>query len=196
MRIFYDLTCPFCYLAQPLNKRLLASGAILTELPFQAHPEIPREGIHMGPRTGPMYDSIAVTAKAAGLPLKWRGRLPNSRLALAAAEWTRRTKPEVADEVRERLFHAHFAGDQDIGDKEVVLDVLESCGLERSTAESSLRDGTAMRWVDDAERLGKSAGVRSTPSWESNGTVVSGLREAGVRELLHIEQAVEVGSVE
>ena len=50
----------------------------------------------MGPRDGPMYDHIALEAKAAGLPLKWRDRLPNSRMALAAVEWTRVHAPSMA----------------------------------------------------------------------------------------------------
>lgn len=183
MRAFYDLTCPFCYLAQPLNKRLLASGAKLVELPFQAHPEIPSEGMYIGPRRGSMYEGIAARARASNLPLKWRDRLPNSRLALAAAEWTRQKRPEVADQVREQLFHAHFAGDRDIGDIKVVVDVLGQCGIEKSVVEAALRDGSAMKMVDASERIGRRTGVSSTPSWESNGNVVGGLQEVELRWL-------------
>lgn len=186
MRVFYDLTCPFCYLAQPFNKRLLASGTKLIELPFQAHPEVPTEGMYMGPRRGLMYDDIAARAKTENLPLKWGDSLPNSRLALAAAEWVRQSKPEAADEVREGLFRAHFAEDKDIGNLEVVLSVLEQCGVDRKAAEAGLADGTAMSWVDDAEQLGRNKGVRSTPTWESNGQLVAGLRELEVKRLSQI----------
>lgn len=140
----------------------------------------------MGPRRGLMYDDIAVRAKAAGLPLKWRDTLPNSRLALSAAEWVRQSKPEAADEVREHLFRAHFAEDRDIGDRDVVLQVLEQCGVDRKMAEAGLGDGSAMTLLDDAERLGRSKGVRSTPSWENGGVVVSGLRETEIKKLSEI----------
>lgn len=189
MRVFYDLTCPFCYLAQPFNKRLLSSGTKLVELPFQAHPEIPAEGLFIGPRHGPMYDNIAVRAKASNLPLKWRDRLPNSRLALAAAEWTRLQQPEKADEVRERLFHAHFAGDRDIGNKAVILDILSECGIAKDEVEIALKDGSAMKMVDDSEKIGRGLRVTSTPSWESGGKVVSGLQEDDVARLAEMEKS-------
>lgn len=191
MRVFYDLTCPFCYLAQPFNNALRRSGASLTGLPFQAHPEIPSSGTFIGPRRSPMYDNIASRARTLKLPLKWRDVLPNSSLALAAAEWTRIQRPEKADEVQEKLFHAHFAGERDIGDSKVVVDVLGQCGVDMTAVERALNDGSALRLVDEAERIGRELGVMSTPTWESDGHVVSGLQEGEVRRLLELEQKKE-----
>ena len=183
MRVFYDLTCPFCYLAQPFNKQLIKAGVKLIELPFQAHPEVPKEGQYMGPRRGPMYDNIAARAKAANLPLKMRAMLPNSRLANAAAEWTRRNHPDVADQVREKLFHAHFAGERDIGDLSVLVDVAQECGMDKGAIETALRDGSALKLVGETEREGVEVGVTGTPAWESNGHAVSGLQEALVWQM-------------
>ena len=92
---WYDFICPFCYVDQQRNTILLRRGLDVVELPFQAHPEIPAGGIAVGPRDGPMYAMLEREAKAAGLPLRWPRRLPNTRSALAAAEWTRRFQPRA-----------------------------------------------------------------------------------------------------
>lgn len=186
MRTFFDFTCPFCYLAQPVNKRLVASGITLTHLPFQPHPDIPPEGIYLGPRSGPMYTDLEGRAKAENLPLKWRNTLPNSKIALAAAEWVRRTHCESADEVRDSMFHAHFAEDRNIGDWKVVLEILEECGIDSKAAEVALKDGSAVQWVDQTNELGRSLGVRGVPSWENEEVVVSELREAEVVKLAQL----------
>lgn len=177
MRHFFDLTCPFCYLAQPRNEALLVAGAKLIELPFQAHPDVPAEGMYMGPRHGPMYDSIAAQAKASNLPLHWRDRLPNSRTALAAVEWVRQEKSsELADKFRKDLFHAHFAGDKDIGDRKVILDLAKADQIDVAEIETAWNDGSAFKMVDESQKEGMMVGVRGTPAWEAKGRIVSGLQ--------------------
>ena len=90
---WYDFLCPFCYIAQDRNAILTRRGFDLIELPFQAHPEIPHGGIMAGSRDGPMYSMLEGEARKAGLPLRWPPRIPNTRQALAAAEWARRHQP-------------------------------------------------------------------------------------------------------
>src|SRR3954468_4775293 len=90
---WYDFICPFCYVAQQRNAILVRRGLDVVELPFQAHPDIPAEGIAAGPRDGPMYAMLAREAAEAGLPLNWPPRLPDTRRALAVAEWARRFQP-------------------------------------------------------------------------------------------------------
>lgn len=142
----------------------------------------------MGPRRGPMYDNIAARARASNLELKWQDKLPNSRLALAAAEWVRRERPEKADDVREKLFEAHFAGGKDIGDPEVLVDIFGECGVEREAVRTALVDMSALRFVDETEKLGKELGVSGTPCWESRGRIGSGLGEEEVWRLAETEK--------
>src|SRR6516225_214715 len=106
---WYDFICPFCYVGQHRNAILAQHGLDVVELPFQAHPDILAGGIPAGPRQGPMYAILEREAKQAGLPLRWPMRLPNSRLALAAAEWTRRHQSTGFPQLHRELFEAHFA---------------------------------------------------------------------------------------
>src|SRR5262245_47465728 len=98
----------FCYVGQHRTAILVRHGLRVVELPFQAHPDIPEGGIPAGPRNGPMYAMLDREAKEAGLPLNWPPRLPNTRRALAAAEWARRHQPRAFPQFHKDLFDAHF----------------------------------------------------------------------------------------
>jgi hypothetical protein len=90
---WYDFLCPFCYVGQQRNTIFEGRGFDVIDLPFQAHPDIPPGGRAVGPRSGPMVALIEDEARLAGLTINWPQRLPNTRMALAAAEWTRRHEP-------------------------------------------------------------------------------------------------------
>lgn len=176
---WYDFVCPFCYLSQPDNAELVAAGLPLVELGFSAHPEIPPGGSYVGPRSGAMYDSIGETASRLRLPLNWPDRLPNSRLALSAAEWVRAETPEAADGFRQSVFAAHFAEGRDIGDIEVVLTIAGVCGVRGDQLAEALRDQRAAALLDRSQALGRGHRVSGTPAWFAHGRLVVGLQPPG-----------------
>lgn len=171
---WYDLTCPFCYLGQARNHLLQRRGLTVIELPFQAHPEIPTEGLYVGPRQGPMYQQIERNAAALGLPLNWPPRLPNSGTALAATEWVRRNQPDAFSAVQARLFRAHFADGLNIGDAETVLTCVNEFLTDVGSLRVALANGEARKWIDESQQLGEQFNVRGTPSWRIAGEMISG----------------------
>jgi predicted DsbA family dithiol-disulfide isomerase len=138
---WYDFICPFCYVGQERNAMLIRRGLDVVELPFQAHPEIPAEGIEVGPREGPMYEMLEREAASAGLPLNWPQRLPNTRRALAAAEWVRRFWPRAFPQLHRDLFAAHFAFRQDLGDPAVIDQYARDAGIDLAELHLALADG-------------------------------------------------------
>jgi predicted DsbA family dithiol-disulfide isomerase len=173
---WYDFICPFCYVGQQRNAILVRRGIEVTELPFQPHPDIPAEGIAAGPRNGPMYAKLEREAAAAGLPLKWPPRLPNSRLALAAAEWARRFQPRAFPRLHRDLFGAHFALGEDLGDPAVIDRHASASGIDLVSMHAALEDGSAEAAVTEAEMLGREYGVKGTPAWLSGERLIMGLR--------------------
>ncbi|MEH2513103.1 putative DsbA family dithiol-disulfide isomerase [Nitrobacteraceae bacterium AZCC 1564] len=171
---WYDLTCPFCYLGQARTHLLQQRGLTVIELPFQAHPEIPTEGIYVGPRQGAMYQQIERNAAALGLPLNWPPRLPNSSTALAAAEWVRRHQPRAFASVQAKLFRAHFADGLNIGDVETVLTCASEFVTNIEGLRAALTSGEARASIDEGQQLGQHFGVRGTPSWRIAGQMISG----------------------
>lgn len=173
---WYDLTCPFCYVSNSRNKILKENGFTVIALPFQAHREVPAEGMHMGQRTGPMYELLEKEAKEANLPLNWPARLPNSRYALALAEQVRRNKPHLFIAIKDRLYAAHFALNEDLGSKEVVHNILTSFGITESEINQWMEGDNAFDDVSNSEYSAQLAGLQGTPGWVLNNKIIPGLQ--------------------
>ena len=188
---WYDFICPFCYVGQHRNAILIQHGLDVVELAFQAHPDIPPGGIPAGPRQGPMYAMLEREAKEAGLPLRWPLRIPNSRLALAAAEWSRRHQPAGFPQLNRELFEAHFALGENLEDLAVINRHARASAIDVAAMHAALADGSATAAVTAAERIGRKHGVQGTPAWLLDQQLIMGLRPAAEFERL-AEQAVQV----
>lgn len=173
---WYDFVCPFCYIGQSRTATLVRAGLDVISLPFEAHPDIPAGGLDVGPRRGPMYSLLEQEAAAAGLVLHWPARIPNSRRALAAAEWVRRDQPESFAEVHYKLFEAHFALGEDIDNQAVIDRLAANADVDLLALHIALADGSAYAGVDQAERAGHQHGVHGTPAWLLGGRLITGLQ--------------------
>ena len=181
---WYDFLCPFCYVAQHRNAILVQRGMHVDELPFQAHPDIPAGGISAGLRTGPMYAMLERAAKEAGLQLRWPQCLPNTRRALAAAEWARRHVPGAFPRLHKVLFEAHFVAGEDLGDPAVIDRHASDCGVDLAAWHAAFRGGSALEAVTDSEAVGRNYGVQGTPAWLLGEQLILGLRPAAEFERL------------
>jgi predicted DsbA family dithiol-disulfide isomerase len=172
---WYDFLCPFCYVAQTRTEILCRRGFVVVELPFQAHPDIPVDSAEVGPRRGPMYAELEREAREAGLILHWPSRLPNTRLALTAAEWVRLRRSDVFPQLRKRLFEAHFVRSENLSDIKVIDRYVSELDIDVTPLHAALQDGSALRAVDESEALAHRYGVRGTPAWLISGKLISGL---------------------
>jgi predicted DsbA family dithiol-disulfide isomerase len=176
---WYDFLCPFCYIAQNRNAILVWHGVDVIELPFQAHPNIPHGGILAPSRKGWMYEVLEHEAREAGLVLHWPPRLPNTRLALGAAEWVRQYQPREFPDFHVALYAAHFALGEDLGDSGVIYQHARVVGIDLTALHRALSDGSALKFVSESEQFGRRYGVQGTPAWLLNGQLFSGLPSAG-----------------
>jgi predicted DsbA family dithiol-disulfide isomerase len=172
---WYDFLCPFCYVGQQRNTIFESSSFRVIDIPFQAHPEIPPGGRVGGERSGLMVARIEEEARAAGLPLIWPDRLPNTRMALAAAEWTRRHAPQCFPALEKALFAAHFVLGEDLGERDIIDAHASEAGIDIAAMHAALENGSAYVLVDQSETLAKSLGVRGTPAWFVSGHLIPGL---------------------
>jgi len=176
---WYDFICPFCYVGQQRNAILRSNGINVVELPFQAHPDIPLGGIPAGrQRSGQMYAMLRREAEEAGLQLNWPPRLPNTRMALAAAEWTRQHRSSSFAQFHKELFEAHFVMNEDLEEPAVIDRHAGKSGADLLALHAGLADETAMDAVTAAEMVGRKYGVRGTPAWLSAQGLIMGLRPA------------------
>jgi predicted DsbA family dithiol-disulfide isomerase len=122
-----------------------------------------------------MYQHIEAEARAAHLPLVWPDRLPNTRMALAGAEWTRRHAPRAFSALQQALFAAHFVLGEDLGDRDVIGRHAHDAGVDVVAMQAALDSRAAYALVDECEALGRGLGVRGTPAWLLAGDLISGL---------------------
>ena len=181
---WYDFLCPFCYVGRHRTAILVRHGLHVVELPFQAHPDIPLGGIPAGPRNGPMYAMLRREAEEAGLPLHWPARLPNTRRALAAAEWARRHQPRAFPQLHKDLFDAHFVLGEDLEDPAVIDRHGTESGIELAALHAALADDSAAAAVTEAEMIGRKYDAQGTPAWLLGERLITGLRPAAEFERL------------
>ncbi len=106
-----------------------------------------------------MDERTRQAVEAAGLTFDPSPRMPNTLHALQVTELAR--EHGLHDPVHTRLMHAYWSERADLGDDEVLLDLVAEAGLERDEAAGAIGDdGYADRVVGstrDAQRLGINA---------------------------------------
>jgi predicted DsbA family dithiol-disulfide isomerase len=136
-------------------------------LPFDLHPEYPREGVPrsaLAERYGPgIHERTRAVIEAAGLTYNPPPRIPNSRRALAVTELAR--EQGAHEPVHAGLMHAYWSQATDIGDDDVLLDLVEEAGIDRSVAESALVSETYAERVEASTRRAHSHGINAIPAF-------------------------------
>jgi predicted DsbA family dithiol-disulfide isomerase len=131
-----------------------------------------------------MYAMLEREAREAGLPLNWPPHLPDTRRALAAAEWVRRHQPDDFPAVHKKLFEAHFVLGEDLEDPAVIDAHARGSGVDLAALHAALADGSAMAAVAETETIARDYGVQGTPAWLVAHQLINGLLPAAEFEQL------------
>jgi len=177
---WFDFVSPDSYVAQDRTALLRRAGRDVVDLPLLTRPEAGRYGAPARLRAGHAYRRVTAAAREAGLPLRWPARVPDPRLAHAAAEVVRDEEPEAHADLVAAVFQAHFAHGHDIGD----LGVLQACATRVGLHPVVLAPLAAgARVVDEhlraARALARTYEVTVAPTWLIDGHLVSGLQPRG-----------------
>ena len=136
---WFDFASSYSYLAALRIERLAAAKGIKVNWrPFLLGPVFTAMGwndspFNIYPSKGRyMWRDMERLCKLYGLPLKRPSKFPRNGLRPARIICAHQDAPWVPDFVR-AVFTAGFAGDQDIGEREVIADLLRSLGLDAET---------------------------------------------------------------
>lgn len=142
-------------------------GLTVVHRPYELHPEIPAAGKQIRPdgRMAPTFARIAAECAQIGLAFQAPTRMPNTRRALATAEWVRVHHPDAADGVHEGLFSAHFARGLAIDDPVVIDQIVRDAGAPVGEVRAAVDAGSADALVDTSMAEARATGVSSTPTW-------------------------------
>jgi predicted DsbA family dithiol-disulfide isomerase len=112
-----------------------------------------------------MYQRIEAECEAVGLPFRRPERIPNTRRALATAEHVRRTAPGAFDALDRSLFDAHFVHRIDIGDPDVLDQLVSEAGADAVAVRAAVDEGQAHAAVNESMERARELDVTGTPSW-------------------------------
>ncbi len=175
LEVFSDYVCPWCYLGDNRIKKLQENFEIDIELVhFPLHPETPAEGRRLMDMFG--TDQAGIDEKNMrmqglmaneGLPFRDRTHTYNSRLAQEIGSWAQ-TQPGGAA-IHDLFFAAYFVDGRNIGDVEVILDVVKKAGLDVDAARDVIETRSFKDAVDADWAKSHAYGVSGVPTFVAGG---------------------------
>ncbi|MEW5930157.1 MAG: DsbA family protein [Gemmatimonadota bacterium] len=159
VEIFSDFTCPFCYVTEAALRRAAAeAGAEVRHRAFELYP-VPAP---LPPDAGMEWEeALASLAAEAGVELRRPGYQSRTRKAHEAARFARERGVEPA--MRAAIFAAYFAEGRDVGRIDVLVELGEALGLDRTEFKVVLDIDRHAGAVLADEALAERSGIRSVP---------------------------------
>ena len=188
--VFSDPVCPWCYIGKRRLERALAERPNVTATvrwrTFQLNPTMPPGGMSrseylhqkFGSRNPPMYDAIREVGESEGIDFAFDDIrcTPNTVEAHRLIRYAARSGAE--DATVEALFQAYFLNAQDIGDREILVAVAASAGLEATAAAAHLAGNEDKSEVLEEDRQGRDLGIQGVPFFIVDGKyALSGAQE-------------------
>ena len=163
---------------------------------FPLHPETPIEGksmaeLYAGRGMDPeaMHNRMKGLMDGEGLPYGRRTHTYNSRLAQEIGIWGD-TQPG-GEAIHDALYRAYFVDARNIGDVDVLLEIVEEAGLSVDAARKMLDSRKFKDAVDDDWAKSRETGVTGVPTFIAGGFGVVGAQPYEALEKLIKEAGAE-----
>ncbi|WP_064093299.1 DsbA family oxidoreductase [Rossellomorea aquimaris] len=184
IEVWSDYVCPFCF----IGKRRLEEA--LNSFPHKENVEVEYKSFELDPnaevhshssiyerlakkygttveQAKGMTKNVADQAATVGLTFNFDTNVPTN--TFDAHRLTKYAKTVGKDaELTEKLLHAHFTDSKHIGDKNILLNIAESIGLNRQQAESVLKSNDFSEDVRLDEEEARQIGVQGVPFFVIN----------------------------
>jgi len=146
---------------------------------FPLHPDTPPEGREMegfyaerGLDPDKMYNDMKARMDAEGLPYGKRTHSYNSRLAQELGKWA--DTLEDGAKLEKAFYQAYFVDSKNIGDVDVLLEIVASVGLSVDDARAVIENRTFEQAVDADWEKSRQYGVTGVPTYVAGGHGVVG----------------------
>lgn len=175
LEVFSDYVCPWCYLGDNRVKQIRDTFDVDIKLVhFPLHPETPAEGrllmdlfncgqAEIDAKNARMQSMMA----AEGLPFTDRTHTYNSRLAQEVGAWAE--TQDGGDAIHDKFFEAYFVDRRNVGDTDVILDVVKAAGLDVDAARDVVENRTFKDAIDADWAKSHQYGVTGVPTFVSGG---------------------------
>lgn len=184
--IYSDLICPWCYIGKRRMEEALRQLPADLQVsrswhPFQLNPDLPREGLNRKlyrskkfgswERSQALDAQVAAAGKSVGIEFRYdlQTHTPNTfdshRLVwLASASG-------VQDAVVEALFRAYFCEGANFSDRQKLIEIGVSAGMDRTQLECSIAGEESAFAVRQDEQRGRALAISGVPFYVINETV-------------------------
>ncbi|MFW9878062.1 MAG: DsbA family protein, partial [Candidatus Thorarchaeota archaeon] len=167
---YSDYICPFCYIGYHRIEQLKKEFNLDVEWkPFEIHPETPKGGAFTQDLSFPKgylemaFANVKRLADEDGLTLKFSEKLPNSRIALYMSEFAR--KKGKFEEFHKLVLESYWLEGKDIGDKNFLLNIAESVGLDKQELENYLDTNEPVETVQQSLKEVRGYGINGVPAF-------------------------------
>jgi len=164
--VYYDYICPFCYLG---TKRILGLSKefnlTIDWKGIEIHPEFPPQGKKRTKtlKSKSFAETIREMAKEDNIEIKLPGYATNSRLSLEASEFAK-IKGKFL-EFHIGVYEAYFLEGRNIGDIEIVLDIGEKAGLDKSELQECLSKRTMFDKIEANKKEAEDKLILGVPTF-------------------------------
>jgi predicted DsbA family dithiol-disulfide isomerase len=163
--LFYDYTCPFCYITSK-NIEILSNefDLNLDWKGIEIHPEYPTGGMKSSGSLKSLKaaEIIKQTARESGTRVIFPGFRTNSRLSLEASEFAK--SRNLFESMHKALYDAYFLDKKNIGDVNIILELGETAGIDRNQLEECLLGRSMSGQIEENKELAAKYGVLGVPT--------------------------------
>ncbi len=191
LTVFYDYTCPFCYITSKNLETLSSEFDLDIEWKgIEIHPEYPGEGQKSSRslKSIKTVQSIKGAAEESGMEILLPGFRTNSRLSLEASEFAK--AKDRFKSFHNLIYEAYFLERKNIGDIETVLQAGAAAGLDGTGLEECLRSRTMFHKVEENKKAAQSNLVTGVPTLIMGNFPVYGNQSLETLRLM-IKRAIE-----
>ena len=177
--VISDTICPWCWIGKRRFERARAERPdMVVEVgwrPFQLNPDMPADGLDRdeymrlkfgnGAKAANIYAAIEKVGEAEGIPFRFEAikRTPSTLDSHRLVRWAGEAgcQPELV----ETLFERYFRDGQDVGDRDVLVDVARTHGMDADRIGALLDGDTDFDIVLREDRFARELGISGVPTF-------------------------------
>lgn len=179
--MFSDYVCPFCYIGKTaLFQALEGLDAEIEFHPFELRrpPVAKVDPMHDEMRLKRFDEVIHPIAEKLGVEMKLPWISPHPYTTLAFQGYYFACDYGLGAAYNDAVYHAFYVEEKDIGEMDVLHEILKSLKLDPEAFDKAVQEGVYMDVLNDQYRLREETQIKGVPTYFINGRRVSGVYDA------------------
>jgi len=180
--VYSDYICPFCYVGHHRLQRLSDSYDLKINWCFlEIHPEtsVESEPIdsldYSSEQWQQMLKNLQRIAKEENIPLSKINFITNSKNALLLSEAAKHCGRDIFYRLHEKLFSAYFVDSKNIGNRDALIKIAESCNVDKEIIKSAWTDAKYQQRLLENFDSARKHNIQSVPSFVFGDRVLTGV---------------------